>query len=113
LRLDDWNAKTIPLFLEYLKRFKETVDSFNQQSSQSSISSDEYRITFVDETGKEITKSFAKVDYSSRAKLLLNAVRMPLMRWVSLYPNKKNVKSSLICWKNSAKGERYDNNCLF
>jgi len=74
LRLDDWNAKTIPLFLEYLKQFKETVDSFNKQSSQSSISSDEYRITFVDETGKEITKSFAKVDYSSRAKLLLNAV---------------------------------------
>lgn len=74
LRIDDWNAKTIPLFLDCIVSFKETVDAFNQQSSQSTASSDEYRITFIDEAGKEITKSFSKVDYSSRAKLLLNAV---------------------------------------
>lgn len=74
LRLDDWNAKTIPLFLEYIVRFKETVDSFNQQNNNTAVSSDEYRITFIDDTGKEITKSFAKVNYSPRAKLLLNEV---------------------------------------
>jgi len=74
LRIDDWNAKTIPLFLDSLVSFKETIDAFNKQSKQSTVSSDEYRITFIDEAGNEITKSFAKVDYSARAKLLRNAV---------------------------------------
>lgn len=74
LRIDDWDAKTIPLFLEYIVRFKETIDSFNQQKFNGAVSSDEYRITFIDDAGKETTKSFAKVDYSPRAKLLLNAV---------------------------------------
>lgn len=74
LRIDDWNTKTIHLFIEDLIAFKKTVDTFNNQSKPATIPSDEYRISFVTEEGKEITKSFAKVEYSSRAKLLLNAV---------------------------------------
>ncbi|MPL98146.1 hypothetical protein SDC9_44346 [bioreactor metagenome] len=74
LRIDDWNIKTIPPFLDDIISFKEAVDTFNNQSKQSTVSSDEYRISFINEAGKEITKSFAKVEYSSRARLLLNAV---------------------------------------
>lgn len=74
LRIDDWNTKTIQLFLDYIVGFRDIVDAFNKQNNQSIASSDKYRITFIDEAGKEITKTFAKVDYSSRAGLLLNVV---------------------------------------
>jgi hypothetical protein len=74
LRIDDWDAKTIDYFITTLVNFKKAVDSYDENTGLKSVSADQYRVTFVDTAGNEITKSFGKAEYSSRAKLLLNAV---------------------------------------
>ena len=37
-----------------------------------------YRIVFLDNSGKEVVKTFGKTDYSAKAKLLLNEITTSL-----------------------------------
>ncbi len=79
LRLDDWDTGNITEFLAYLEQFKKTVTEFDKNANQKAVDSSEmYKLSFVDKSGKEVVKTFEKSDYSERAKLLLNAITTEL-----------------------------------
>ncbi len=79
LRIDDWNANTIEMFLKDLAAFKETVEDFDKNYADSNENASEmYRIVFVDKDGSEVVKTFSKTKYSDRAKLLLNEITTSL-----------------------------------
>ena len=79
LRIDDWNANTIEMFLKDLAAFKETVEDFDKNYADSNENTSEmYRIVFVDKDGSEVVKTFSKTKYSDRAKLLLNEITTSL-----------------------------------
>ena len=73
LRIEDWNADTIKSFLQELQTFKETVDDYEKTAANGEAAlSDHYKISFADEDGNEITKTFGKAKYSKKARLLLH-----------------------------------------
>ena len=72
LRIEDWNDKSIEQFNVGLKSFKDTVESQDQKEETNATNS--YTLTFQDEEGNTLSKSFEKCEYSSRAKLLLNEI---------------------------------------
>ncbi len=74
LRIEDWDAKMIDSFIKDFASFKKNIDLYDLNEDAQRITSDQYRIIFVDRHGKENTKSFNKTVYSPRAKLLLNEV---------------------------------------
>ena len=79
LRMEDWKNETIDEFLKNLVIIKETVEKYDKEKSVSDAgSTDLYRIVFTDADGVEITKSFNKTNYSSKAKLLLNDITTSL-----------------------------------
>jgi 3-methyladenine DNA glycosylase AlkC len=72
LRIEDWNTDTIKSFNLDLKKFKKTVEDYDlNKLSVNNGSHDAYKITYVDISGNEVTKTFGKTEYSSKAKLLL------------------------------------------
>ncbi|AII59477.1 hypothetical protein X793_03835 [Dehalococcoides mccartyi CG4] len=73
LRIEDWDAKMIELFLNDLKTFKKTVEEYDgHKYSDAKQNSDMYKVSFALENGIEVTKTFSKVTYSNKAKLLLS-----------------------------------------
>ena len=73
LRLEDWNIATIQTFIEEMKKFKEVVTDFNEKRAENNEPGvNVYKLSFVDENGKEIAKTFEKSDYGARAGLLYN-----------------------------------------
>ena len=75
LRIEDWNAGTIKSFLSELENFKESIENFNTQSqNDSTTQSDVYKLSFVSKDGGEIVRTFAKIEYTPKAKLLLNEI---------------------------------------
>lgn len=70
LRIDDWDENTIKRYFEGIVSFKNTVDEYNAIEHTQSAEKQKYKIVIVDENGNENTKSFEKVEYSDRAKLL-------------------------------------------
>jgi hypothetical protein len=79
LRIEDWNNNTIVIFLRNLQEFKKTVENYNNSKNQAEeTGTEEYKITFKDEHGSEITKAFGRVEYSGKAKILLNSIKTDL-----------------------------------
>lgn len=79
LRIDDWNADTIEIFLKDLTALKETVEDFDKNYTDDNVNASEmYRIVFVDKDGSEVVKTFSKTEYSDKAKLLLNDITTSL-----------------------------------
>lgn len=74
LRLEDWNEKTIELFLNNIKEIKNSIEKFNSSIEIKEEKDNLYKFIFIDENGKENVKTFEKIDYSPRAKLLLNEI---------------------------------------
>lgn len=75
LRVEDWNEGTVKRFLSELKDFKESIENFNTQSQNDSApQSDLYKLSFVSKDGREVVRTFAKTEYSPKAKLLLNEI---------------------------------------
>lgn len=74
LRIEDWNESNITTFMTGLKTFKETIENQDNTKTKKSDIVNEYQLTFVDNTGNAVTKTFEKSEYSNRAKLLLNEV---------------------------------------
>jgi hypothetical protein len=73
LRIEDWSADTIKSFLQGIQTFKETVDEYEKTEADGEAAlADHYKISFADEDGNEITKTFGKAEYSKKAKLLLH-----------------------------------------
>jgi hypothetical protein len=79
LRIEDWSSNTITVFLRDLRNFKDTIESYNNTSQRvTADESNEYKIVFKDATGTEVTKTFGRVEYSGKAKILLNAIQTDL-----------------------------------
>lgn len=80
LRINDWNNQTIENFLSKMIVFKNEVDTFNAESksSMSNENGNFYRISSVDEYGNEVVRSFEKITYSPKAKLLYNDISVSL-----------------------------------
>ncbi|MBZ4646658.1 MAG: hypothetical protein JG777_2147 [Clostridia bacterium] len=80
LRIDDWNDKTIINFINGVKVFKNTVEEQDKsfKSLDSARGSNVYKITFIDSSGIKRTKTFKKIEYSAKAKLLYNEITTAL-----------------------------------
>ena len=74
LRLEDWNEKTVETFLSEIKEIKNNIEKFDKEDIKEMKSVNNYKIIFTEEDGKENIKIFEKIEYSSRAKLLLNEI---------------------------------------
>lgn len=79
LRIEDWNNQTIEVFQKRLLQYKRTAEGYRDsvfidQPELSSV----YRVTFVDADGTSKTKSFERVEYSNRGKLLYNQIAQSL-----------------------------------
>lgn len=76
LRTEDWSDNTFEKFTQTINKFKNTAESYKQEVVEESTSEDidGYQISYLDDSGKTITKRFDKIDQSRRGKLLYNAI---------------------------------------
>lgn len=75
LRLEDWEEKTVTEFEERLREYKETAEKFSGETL-TEIGEDisAYSLTYIDDTGKTVTKRFDRVEQSKRGNLLMNSL---------------------------------------
>lgn len=79
LRIEDWDDSTISAYVHKLKQYKQTAESYKGQvRSEGSETATNYKVTFVEADGSAITKSFERVEYSNRGKLLFNQITQSL-----------------------------------
>lgn len=72
LRVEDWDKNSIDLFVTQISAFKKVVEE--QNSKVDSEKSSAYTLSFCEQNGTVVTKSFDKCEYSDRARLLYNEV---------------------------------------
>jgi hypothetical protein len=71
LRIEDWNNNTITTFLDDLRKFKDTIEEYNNEQRRKKIpSTNIYKIIFTDDNANDTIKVFEKTTYSHKAKLL-------------------------------------------
>lgn len=79
LRIEDWDDRTINTYTRKLKQYKQTAESYAEEVKQEETeSASNYKVTFVEADGSAITKSFERVEYSNRGKLLYNQITQSL-----------------------------------
>lgn len=79
LRIEDWDSSVISKFTNRLKQYRTTAESYKSEKRQIQQGQDtNYRVTFVDDDGSSVTKSFERIDYSKRGKLLYNQIMQSL-----------------------------------
>lgn len=79
LRVEDWDNQTVDVFQKKLLQYKVTAESYREEvPSEQSESSSTYKVTFVEADGTAKTKSFERVEYSNRGKLLFNQITQSL-----------------------------------
>lgn len=75
LRIEDWNNESVKHFESSLKNFKSVVDTYNSEDHNSSqFENNTCQFIFTDNDGNKVTRVFERVEYSPKAKLLLNDV---------------------------------------
>lgn len=74
LRIEDWNEKTIESFFKDIIEIKKVIEEHNNENSENIDISNNYKIIFTENNGKEKVKIFEKIECSSRAKLLFNEI---------------------------------------
>lgn len=77
LRIEDWDDHTIKTFMEALKEYKATAEAFASKTDdavENTATTSSYELSYIDETGNAVTKRFEKVEFSKRAKLLMNMI---------------------------------------
>ena len=75
LRLEDWEEKTVTEFEEKLREYKETAEEFSgDTAAEIGEDTSAYSLTYIDDTGKTVTKRFDRVEQSKRGTLLLNSL---------------------------------------
>ena len=81
LRTEDWDDNTYKVFMDGLKRYKKTAEAFVSKpdvvNEKESVTSN-YKLSYIDDTGVTVTKRFEKIDFSKRAKLLMNTITADL-----------------------------------
>lgn len=78
LRVEDWNADTVQVFLRDLRAFKVTIEVFDNHRDKEIQGTTSYEIIFTDTNGKKVPKRFDKTEYSDRAMLLYNEIHTAL-----------------------------------
>lgn len=80
LRIEDWNDDTPEVFKAEIIKFKEKIEQENKEIKSSSGGNllNSYKITFIDEEGKETNKTFNKASYNNISKLLSNDISASL-----------------------------------
>ena len=81
LRVDDWTIDTVAEFITELEQIKKSVlryDQNNLHNNNSAASANSYKILFIGEDGKEVVKTFDKITYSDRGRLLYNEIATAL-----------------------------------
>lgn len=79
LRLEDWDEKIRTLFIDNIKRYKETAEAHHAEESVTGVQgTTAYQVTFMDENGVATTKRFDRVEGTGRGKLLHNQVTAAL-----------------------------------
>lgn len=79
LRIEDWDDNTISTYTHKLKQYKKTAESYKDEANQEKAeSATNYKVTFVEADGSATIKSFERVEYSSRGKLLYNQITQSL-----------------------------------
>ena len=79
LRIEDWDDNTINAYTRKLKQYKQTAESYEEEIKQDeTVSSTNYKVTFVEADGSATTKSFERVEYSNRGKLLYTQITQSL-----------------------------------
>jgi len=73
LRIEDWDERTIQVFISEMGRFKDVIERFAADSS-SDTTHTALRISFKGQSGDIETKSFQHVSLTPRAKLLKNEI---------------------------------------
>lgn len=75
LRIEDWEEKTVVEFETRLREYKETAEKFSSET-QTDIGDDTstYSLTYIDDTGKSVTRRFDRVEQSRRGNLLMNSL---------------------------------------
>ncbi|SFO36166.1 hypothetical protein SAMN05216515_1324 [Eubacterium pyruvativorans] len=75
LRVEDWNDNTIDRFVENLKMYRDTAESFHSgETEDDPTSTSEYEIHFRTDDGKTEVKRFDRVDSTKKGKLLYNSI---------------------------------------
>lgn len=81
LRIDDWTSDTISQFIVELEQIKRSILDYDltiAQVDNSAAISNGYKVSFVRNDGKEVVKSFDKITYSDKGKLLYNEIAAAL-----------------------------------
>ncbi|SHI53065.1 hypothetical protein SAMN02745671_00877 [Anaerovibrio lipolyticus DSM 3074] len=77
LRFNDWDKNTFSLFSERVSQYKLSAENFVAKpfnDADSDELQEGFEFSFVNDKGKTQRRRFATVDYSPRAKLLLNSI---------------------------------------
>ncbi len=82
LYIDDWTHGTVKIFITGLEKSKKTIAGFDRNIEISDVdmkgNTHRYKICFSDKNGNEIVKTFDKVEYSGRGRLLYNEIATAL-----------------------------------
>lgn len=79
LRIEDWDDNTVSAYTRKLKQYKQSAESYKEEAKQESTeSSTNYKVTFVEADGSATTRSFERVEYGNRGKLLYNQITQSL-----------------------------------
>ena len=75
LRIEDWDEKTVSVFVDRLKEYKSTAEDYQGSADEGIVNvTNGYSLTFIDEAGSTITKRFTRVEQTARGKLLMNSL---------------------------------------
>ena len=73
LRIDDWSEITVEAFIKAVEDFVKTIKNFRESLDKTDEPiAGSYKITFIDENGRESYRTFDKAEYSKRAQLMYN-----------------------------------------
>ena len=79
LRIEDWDEKTLEIYLTTIKRFMATAKAFHSSVVAETINeTSSYQVTFAGEDGQGTTRRFERVEISARGKLLFNQITASL-----------------------------------
>ena len=79
LRIEDWDDSTINTYTRKLTQYKQTAESYKEEDGQEEAgNATNYKVTFVEADGSATTKSFERVEYSNRGRLLYNQITQSL-----------------------------------
>ena len=79
LRIEDWDSNTINIFAKKLAQYKKSAEEYHKQSVKINTETNNlYQVVFVDDAGNSVSKSFERIQFSSRGKLLYNQITQSL-----------------------------------